>query len=135
MCLMSFLCICLHGIIFCRNSNINGEDSCKKSYRGKSGGRRGEGSFRPVTVDEMNSLIGLLIYMGLVKVYYNKIFSVLFLILCICRFLSSQITGSQLFSFTGCGPEGSCLAIVLTRSYWSYRWKILVLIRTKRLTH
>ena len=72
MCLMSFLCICLHGIIFCRNSNINGEDNCKTSYRGKSGGRRWEGSFRPVTVDEMNALIGLLIYMGLVKVYYKK---------------------------------------------------------------
>ena len=69
------------------------------------------------------SLIELLIYMGLVKEYYNKIFSVLFLILCICRFLRSQITGSQLFPFTSCGPEGSCLAAVLMQSCRSYRWK------------
>ncbi|XP_062521807.1 uncharacterized protein LOC134196627 isoform X2 [Corticium candelabrum] len=50
------------------NSNIKGEDNCRKRNKGKSGGRRGEGRFRPVTTAEMNSLIGLLIYMGLVKV-------------------------------------------------------------------
>ncbi|XP_062511951.1 uncharacterized protein LOC134187805 [Corticium candelabrum] len=49
------------------NSNINGEDSCKKTYCGKSGGRRGKGSFRSLTLAEMNSFIGLMIYMGLVK--------------------------------------------------------------------
>ena len=76
MCLMSFLCICLYVINSFRNSNIKGEDNCRKRNKGKSGGRRGEGRFRPVTTAEMNSLIGLLIYMGLVKVYYHKSLSV-----------------------------------------------------------
>ena len=64
---MSFVCVCYYVIIIFRNSNINGEDSCKKTYCGKSGGRRGKGSFRSLTLAEMNSFIGLMIYMGLVK--------------------------------------------------------------------
>ena len=69
MCLMSFVCVCyiVHYNFF-RNSNINGEDSCKKSYHGKSEGRRGEVSFRSVTLAEMNSFTGLIIYMGILKV-------------------------------------------------------------------
>ena len=99
-----------------RNSNINGEDSCKKSYRGKSQGRRGEGSFRSVTLAEMNSFIGLIIYMGIVKVCtIAKFLSSFSLIIYVfIRFPSSMNTGPQPFHSTDCGPDGSCHAIVLS---------------------
>ena len=54
MCLMSFVCVCYYVIIIFRNSNINGEDSCKElPWKIRRAPREGEFSFSDGCGDEL----------------------------------------------------------------------------------